>query len=215
MAKFLDFVFNRTMGEIRVYNDIENTHNSNIQTGVKQSIENMVEKVDSIASADLCDVLNKILLNKVFSQDTKNTLIDFCQDKTVHALLELSFEQVLWSVFETIERDFQKETQDEIYRILEDEILESVGKCFTGRLCRLVNCLNGFSPLVAIEMSDIDQISNIIIMTRKNISSQYNVDRHMQLVNMELSERGFSPFRYRRLATIYQEYLLLISNTNQ
>ena len=41
-------------------------------------------------------------------------------------------------------------------------------KCFTGRISRLVNCLNGFTDLVNINIEDNQQIGNIIVIIKKN-----------------------------------------------
>ena len=37
-------------------------------------------------------------------------------------------------------------------------MLDSECKCFTGRITRLINCQNGFSDLVKINISDNQQI---------------------------------------------------------
>ena len=60
-------------------------------------------------------------------------------------------------------------------------------KCFTGRMTRVVNCLNGFSPLV----KDSDQIGNIIVLIKSQLADNYDVSTHKQLVKKELESRGF------------------------
>jgi hypothetical protein len=64
-------------------------------------------------------------------------------------------------------------------------------KCFTGRMSRVVNCLNGFSPLVNINIKDSDQIGNIIMLIKSQLDDNYNVETHKQLVKKELESRGF------------------------
>ena len=59
---------------------------------------------------------------------------------------------------------------------------------------RVINCLNGFSPLVDIRISDGEQIGNVIIMLKgkaKDDLGNYSVERHKQLVECELTERGY------------------------
>ena len=46
---------------------------------------------------------------------------------------------------------------------------DSVCKCFTGRMSRLINCLNGFDDLVEIKISDKEQIGNIIVTIRNKL----------------------------------------------
>ena len=64
-------------------------------------------------------------------------------------------------------------------------------KCFTGRISRLVNCLNGFSDLVKITIPDNMAISNIIV-TIKNGYSGNNEEELKELARKELQERGYS-----------------------
>jgi SOS response regulatory protein OraA/RecX len=52
--------------------------------------------------------------------------------------------------------------------------------------------LNGFSDLVSIEISDNEQINNIILLTKQRLGDEYTVDKHKALVENELRERGYS-----------------------
>ena len=44
-----------------------------------------------------------------------------------------------------------------------------VCKCFTGRMTRLVNCLNGFNNNVIANISDTEQTDNIIIIVKNEL----------------------------------------------
>jgi Leucine-rich repeat (LRR) protein len=71
---------------------------------------------------------------------------------------KLTFSEVLWFVLQTIHNDLSIEVQNEIKKILNDEMKESECKCFTVRINRSVNCLNGFSSHVKINIQDSYQI---------------------------------------------------------
>ena len=73
-------------------------------------------------------------------------------------------------------------------------MLDSECKCFTGRITRLVNCLNGLSDLVKINISDNQQIGNIIIIIKEQLgnNSNYTIEKHKELVKNELQERGYN-----------------------
>jgi hypothetical protein len=58
-------------------------------------------------------------------------------------------------------------------------------------MSRVVNCLNGFSPLVNINIKDSDQIGNIIVLIKSQLADNYDVSTHKQLVKKELESRGF------------------------
>jgi hypothetical protein len=61
---------------------------------------------------------------------------------------------VLFYTIQTIITDFKLETQAEIFGIMNQEIMDAECKCFTGRMNRIVNCLNGFSDMVSINIKD-------------------------------------------------------------
>ena len=63
--------------------------------------------------------------------------------------------------------------------------------CFTGRITRLVNTLSGFVPEVEIKISENEQISNLVIVTKDKIIP-YNSDEHKALFQKEMEERGYS-----------------------
>ena len=54
---------------------------------------------------------------------------------------------------------------------MDTEMQDAECKCFTGRMSRLVNCLNGFDDRIKIHISDNEQIGNIISVERTRIAS--------------------------------------------
>ena len=69
---------------------------------------------------------------------------------------------------------------------------ETMCKCFTGRMSRIINCLNGFSDLVQIEIKEESHIGNIIVLVRDRLIDNYSVEKHKEEVRIELEERGYS-----------------------
>jgi hypothetical protein len=59
-------------------------------------------------------------------------------------------------------------------------------KCFTGRMGRVVNCLNGFC-LVNINIKDSDQIGNISVLIKSRLESAntYTIKSHKQMIKKE------------------------------
>ena len=67
---------------------------------------------------------------------------------------------------------------------------DSLDKCFTGRLSRLINTLSGFDDRVCIKISDNDGIGNIIIMIiAKN--KDMNSTEQKEICKLELLSRGY------------------------
>ena len=109
----------------------------------------------------------------------------------VHTRTQLTFEELLFNVWALINN---LDTRDEIKGILNIEINDSDCKCFTGRISRLVNCLNGFTDLVKINIDDSQQIGNIITIIKEQLekNNNYSIEKHKELVKKELIERKFS-----------------------
>ena len=61
-------------------------------------------------------------------------------------------------------------------------------------MSRLINCLNGFDPLVEIKISDAEQIAQIIKLTSDELTStnMYTIELHKQKVSSRLTELGYA-----------------------
>jgi pimeloyl-CoA synthetase len=97
-----------------------------------------------------------------------------------------------------------RENKAEIYKILGQEIMDSECKCFTGRISRLVNCLNGYTSLVEIKIPETMEISNVIVMIKRSFSGETE-EELKEIVRKELSERGYE----EKLVDKYVEYVEL------
>jgi Leucine-rich repeat (LRR) protein len=181
-----------------IYDDSQNVHDSHIAKSIKQSIFNII---DESTTGKPCDsttgyfqskeisidlILKNIISDKTLNETTKQQLVEYCQDKTVHSILNLTFEEVLCSVWKIIS---EHKESNEIKKILNEEMKDSMCKCFTGRLSRLVNCLNGFDSRVSIKINDKEQILNVIIKIRNKYSD--DISKQKEEVIKELLERGY------------------------
>ncbi len=61
--------------------------------------------------------------------------------------------------------------------------------CFTGRMTRLLNVLGGFYDDIELQISDSEQITNIIMSLIKNISDEKQLK---DVIIKELTERQYS-----------------------
>lgn len=95
-------------------------------------------------------------------------IASYIANKDIHSAAQVNFEQVFVKVWDRIQNPdkFQSiwangvrpDTNDMIER-LKQEIQESDGMCFTGRLTRLVNTLVGFYNDINMNISSTDQIN--------------------------------------------------------
>jgi hypothetical protein len=116
-------------------------------------------------------------------------LLEYCHDDSVHSVLNITFEETLFHILEYINLEL-KANSDNILKILETDILDSECKCFTGRISRLINCLNGFTPLVKVEIPDNIAISNIIVMIKQSYKGD-DVKELKAITKKELLDRGY------------------------
>ena len=165
-----------------IYNDTQNVHSSSIQQSIKDSIFNLMKNYNDTHYNEY--QLN-YLSNHILTQTTKEALIEYSNCTDIHSIMGITFEELLKAVLIEIDT---LENKDEIFEILNQEMADSICKCFTGRISRLVNCLSSFSDKVSIQISTNEEISNIIIVLQNKITDTYELKK---AINVEMTERGY------------------------
>ena len=167
-----------------VYKDTQSVHNSGIQASITASIHNIIS-IPPVFTLE--QVFSSILSDEILTPQTKEALVEYSKDKSVHSLLNLTFSELLLAVWNRI-LSFDENLSKEIKNTLNTEMSDALCKCFTGRISRLVNCLNGYDELVKITISDNEQIGTIISIAKAQTT---NVDDHKKLVVKRLTELGY------------------------
>ena len=169
-----------------IYNDSQSVHNHNIQESIRKSIQNILNIKPIIT-----DLHNFILNDDILTSKTKEILFDYIDCKDIHSTLNITFEELLLHVINRIEKSDHK---PEIKSVLNVEMLDSECKCFTGRISRLINCLNGFDELVEINISENEQIGQIISLVKDQLilKGKYTIENHKSIVKEELLNRKYS-----------------------
>jgi hypothetical protein len=116
---------------------------------------------------------------------TKILLKSYCDSDYVHSSLKLKFGEVALPVLDYINKHHDK---SDLLRILDEEIIASEGKCFQGRLSRLINVINGYCLDVNINISPNEQIGNIIILLKSKCK---DLDELTSLFTKEMCEREY------------------------
>ena len=168
----------------KIYQDKQSIHNSGIQKSFKESVNRLLSKQPDLS---LEKTLEEIVCSEL-SDNCKSSLMDYSSRQDIHGELNITFGELLISVWDRIRT--HKNKQD-ILPILSQEMSDALCMCFTGRITRLVNTLSGFVPEVTIHISDNEQISNLVIITKDKIIP-YDVDSHKSLFSKEMEERGYS-----------------------
>jgi hypothetical protein len=164
-----------------IYNDNQNVHNSEIQCSVSNSLWNLIS--DSEEDFSLNDIISSSLNMK-----TKSILMNFCADQTLHSIHLIKYCEILSYVWNRIQKS---EHKLELMKILEEQITESMDKCFTGRIGMTLSVLVGFYDDIKINISDKSRISAIILNCKEKIIP-YDSRIHQEIAIKELIEVGYS-----------------------
>jgi hypothetical protein len=165
-----------------VYQDKQSVHNSGIQTSFKETVSRLSNKKPKL---NIHQTIEEVLESSLLD-DSKKSIVEYCSSIDVHSELNMTYSELLVLVWDRIRNHCYRK---EILKVLDTELTDSECKCFTGRITRLVNCLNGFDTDVIINISDNEQLSNLMVL----INNRYvNIeDRKTELVKA-MKERGFS-----------------------
>ncbi len=127
------------------------------------------------------------IINSSLNESTIRALIEYCQDRTIHSVHLITYQELLGLVWNRIINSIHK---SELMKILEEQIADSECKCFTGRFNRTLSVLVGFFDDIQINISDKSRISAIILNTKNKINP-YDLIKHKEVATKELIEAGY------------------------
>jgi len=175
-----------------IYGDKQSIHNSTIQASFRKALNNLMRDIIMIDNNMYELVLNQITQDTVLTEKAKSQLVEYSENTDVHIELHVNFKEILCFVWNRILCSSVEEG-DEIKKILSQEMDDADCMCFTGRITRLVNSLNGFFPDITIEINSTEQIGNIMEIIRKRLKAEnrYSVEIFKDEVSKALTERQY------------------------
>jgi len=183
VQRWLDRLNRRVTANNMVYQDKQNIHNTHIQKSFSVSLGNILRDKQLL---DLSIVKQQIIENKVLTEQTKRELLNYCDDNTEHSTYLITYADLLVCVWARI---IGSPYVDTICQVLNQEIADGLCMCFTGKLTRLLNTLVGFYDDIQLQISDSEQITNIIVSLKHKITD----DELLKVtVKKELEERKYS-----------------------
>ncbi len=163
-----------------IYNDGQNVHNPNIQNSFRNSLTNLLKDKPTI---NLETVKNEIINSEILTEQTKREILNYCDDPSEHSTYLITYSDLLIYVWSRIRN------KNEILKVLNQEISDGLCMCFTGRMTRLLNVLVGFYDDIELQISDSEQITNIIMSLKNKIFDEQQLK---EAVKKELLERQYS-----------------------
>ena len=182
VQRLLDRLNNMITTNNMVYNDTQNIHNRNIQNSFRNSLNNILKDKQLL---DLTIIKQQILENSILTEQTKREILNYCDDDTMHSSFLITYSDLLIYVWSRI---IASENADEILTVLNQEINDGICMCFTGRLTRLLNTLVGFYDDIELQISDSEQLTNIIMGLKK----KFNDNELKDAARKELLDRQYS-----------------------
>jgi Leucine-rich repeat (LRR) protein len=179
--RFITQIENKHKHIYNIHNDTQNVHSASIQRSLKDSIFNLLKQLKGPYKYNYLDDL-------ILTQQTKEQLIEYSNCTDIHTQLECTFEELLNAIFYEI-NSFDLEKQISAKKRINEEMLDGLCMCFTGRISRLVNSLSGLSEKVSIKISDNEEISNIIILANKKYKK---IGEIKDYVKKEMKERLYN-----------------------
>ena len=164
-----------------IYSDSQSVHNHNIEFTTNKSVIDFISSY-KCKETDIDELVNELNI----PINIKNILLNYCTDEYIHSRLQLNYKEILLPVLDFIKNNRQKE---ELLNILCQEIQDSRGKCFQGRISRTINILNGYHEAININISDNEQIGNLIINLQKKYSDQSELE---EIFIKEMQERNYT-----------------------
>jgi len=196
VERWLDRLNRGTIGDNnKVYSDGQNIHNSTIQKSFKNSLGNLLKDENTLL---LEECKKHVLECDELEEQVKRELLNYCDDETEHSVYLVKFDEVFQYV---ISRIIGHSDSNEMVKILNEEIKDTICKCFTGRMTRLVNVLNGFYGDISIQIGSNEQISNIITAMQK----KYEGDELVKQVRSAMEERDYDEETIEEWLTFVEE----------
>lgn len=160
------------------YNNPQNVHLNSVQENINKNIQYIFSYPISneYENYDKQMFLNIFYRNINVNYFIKQKLITIFKNDTIHSHYCISFYDIINKVFRII---MELPEKKELLNILRDEIIDGIDTCTTGRITRVVNCLNGFLPEIKVSISKNEEISNSIIALRKKYILLYpNIEEY-------------------------------------
>ena len=178
---FLHMIGERKGESSTIYSDGENVSDPAVKESVFNSIQNLLK--DPAPTFSLDDLKGNGLTDRAISW-----LTNACNDSSRNSNYLITYKQLLSYVWQRICTSVHKE---ELIRVLEQQVTESIGRCNIGRLTRLLAVLVGFYDDIHIAISSGAQICAAIKVAKDKLES-YNAQTHRNLVETHLKDLGYT-----------------------
>lgn len=159
-----------------IYNNHENIHFHNIQSEINKSIKWIINRN---INPNKITILNSLKSNESIDQTVKDALLEYLKLEDKNIANNVLFADIFYMSYDIIEK-YKLES------ILNEEIKDSLDKCFTGIISRYVNIFNGIIPECTFNITDGTIFQALFSHLRKKYNDKVND------IEVELLDRGYT-----------------------
>ena len=164
------------------YDDKQSVHNSAVQKSFIESVQRLTVELPKFDTP----LLIFEFMTSSLSKESKLDIMKYSVSNEIHSAINMTYFEVFTFVWSRIR---VHPNMDDILKVLDQEIKDSKNMCFTGRITRVVNCLNGFDSDVVIHISTSEQLNNLSSIIRKKFPE---VEDQKKALKEAMEERGFN-----------------------
>ena len=150
---------------------------------IRNSILNILNNEQQFEIND--NAVREINENPNISDLAKLVINNNNNNHQIHTIIQLRFSDILPYVWARI---VNHPNMSDLIAIFSTQMEEQDQQCFTGALSRLISCLSGFYDDVNIQISEKEQINNIIIALRRKYDENEIKSRFIE----EMRMRGYT-----------------------
>ena len=173
---------------VNIHKDNQNVHNQKIQQCVKDSYNRIINACNGPSMYKSFDeVQDLIVQDPILSEQCKIQLIEYASNNDSHGCFNLTFAEALQYVFKRIEiNEYKDGIKETLNKLMDDALC----KCFTGRISRLIDCLNRSDDLVHIHIATVADIFRFV-GERLIKNDNYSTESHRITFENELKIYGY------------------------
>lgn len=191
--------------------DSQNVHDSALQKSAINCIKVLMSddiRIDGKTIKWDDELRDMLIKNDFITVKARTSIISYCDEDVydeAHSILGVKYSDIFPKVYTRILASIKECTPEEIknhdgkyHHLLQrlcQEVNEAECMCYTGRMNRLINCLNGFYDDIKLFFGSNEDLANIFNITKRTALDRngiYSPFNHSFIYYNEVISRGYS-----------------------
>jgi len=177
-------IINNIDNQNNMFNTAQTVHMSSINDSASKSIIKILEltkdypKEENFENDLLYNMYGNIFIRYIFHLNKIIWINFMLNDVSIHSNTKITYKKLLERIWQLIKNH---EMKNDLIERLKNEIEDSFGYCFTGRINRLINSLTGFIDDIGITISVKEEVQNEInLVIKKFVEKTVNKEEALK-----------------------------------